>query len=64
MLNNGPDNKVDTVFRKRQIAYGQLMTAYPKAEMSEKMLKAIENNETKKANIVEGVYRLYDEANT
>jgi hypothetical protein len=64
MLNNGPDNKVDTIFRKRQIAYGQLMTAYPKAEMSEKMLKAIENNETKKANIVEGVYRLYDEANT
>ena len=38
MLNNGPDNKVDTVFRKRQIAYNQLMVAYPKAEMSEKML--------------------------
>ena len=64
MLNNGPDNKVDTVFRKRQIAYNQLMTAYPKAEMSEKMIKAIENNETKKANIVEGVYKIYDEANT
>ena len=64
MLNNGPDNKVDTVFRKRQIAYNQLMTAYPKAEMSEKMMKAIENNETKKANIVEGVYRIYDEPNT
>ena len=64
MLNNGPDNKVDTIFRKRQIAYNQLMTAYPKAEMSEKMLKAIENNETKKANIVEGVYKIYDEANT
>ena len=64
MLNNGPDNKVDTVFRKRQIAYNQLMTAYPKAEMSEKMMKAIENNDTKKANIVEGVYRVYDEPNT
>jgi hypothetical protein len=64
MLNNGPDNKVDTVFRKRQIAYNQLMTAYPKAEMSEKMLKAIENNENKKANIVEGVFRIYDEPNT
>lgn len=64
MLNNGPDNKVDTVFRKRQIAYNQLMTAYPKAEMSEKMMKAIENNETKKANIVESVYRIYDEPNT
>ncbi len=64
MLNNGPDNRVDTVFRKRQIPYNQLMTAYPKAEMSEKMFKAIEENESKKANIVEGVYRIYDEANT
>ena len=64
MLNNGPDNRVDTVFRKRQIPYNQLMTAYPKAEMSETMLKAIEENESKKANIVEGVYKIYDEANT
>ncbi len=64
MLNNGPDNRVDTVFRKRQIPYNQLMTAYPKAEMSETMLKAIEENESKKANIVEGVYRTYEEANT
>ena len=40
------------------------MTAYPKAEMSETMFKAIEENESKKANIVEGVYRTYDEANT
>ena len=38
MLNNGPDNKVDTVFRKRSIAYNRLMTAYPKAKMSPEML--------------------------
>ena len=64
MLNNGPNNKVDTVFRKRQIPYNQLMAAYPKAEMSEKMFNAIEKNQGKKATIVEGVYKIYDEANT
>ncbi len=63
MLNNGPDNKVDTVFRKRQIPYNQLMIAYPNAEMSEKMLEAIEKFDGKKANIVEGVYRIYENEN-
>jgi len=63
LLNNGPDNKVDTIFRKRQIAYNQIMVAYPKAEMSDKMLKIIEEKQSKKANMVEGVYKLYDESN-
>ena len=41
MLNNGPDQKIDTVFRKRTMRYDKIMIAYPKAEMSEKMMKRI-----------------------
>jgi hypothetical protein len=41
------------------------MTAYPKAEMSETMLKAIEENESKKANYSRGcLQNIYEEANT
>ena len=64
MLNNGPNNKVDTVFRKRSIAYNRLMTAYPKAEMSPEMLKIIDDKQGEKATVVEGVFRMYDEPNS
>ena len=64
MLNNGPDNKVDTVFRKRSIPYNRLMTAYPKAEMSPEMLKIIDDKQGEKATVVEGVFRMYDEPNS
>ena len=63
MLNNGPDNKVDTVFRKRKISYDKLMIAYPKAEMSENMMRIIEQKKSEKATIVEGVFKMYDEPN-
>ena len=63
MLNNGPDNRVDTVFRKRQISYNRLMTAYPQAVMSDNMLRRIEEKKSNKANIVEGCFRIYDEPN-
>ena len=63
MLNNGPDNKVDTVFRKRKISYDKLMIAYPKAEMSENMMRIIEQKKSEKATVVEGVFKMYDEPN-
>ena len=63
MLNNGPDNSIDTIFRKRKIPYNQLMVAYPQSVMSENMMEQIEKNGNKKASIVELVYRLYDEPN-
>ena len=63
MLNNGPDNKVDTVFRKRKIPYDRLMVAYPKAEMSENMMRIIGQKRSEQATIVEGVFKLYDEPN-
>ena len=63
MLNNGPDQKIDTVFRKRTMRYDKIMIAYPKAEMSEKMMKRIMDTPTEQANIVEGVFKVYDEPN-
>jgi len=63
MLNNGPDNKIDTIFRTRYINYNRLMAAYPKAEMSPEMLKKISDDGHAKAKVVEGVFKVYDKPN-
>ena len=63
MLNNGPDNKIDTVFRTRYMNYNQIMTAYPNAEMSPEMMKKISDDGHDRAKIVEGVFKLYDKPN-
>ena len=63
MLNNGPSNKVDTVFRTRSMNYNRISIAYPKATMSPDMMKKIAKDGDTKTKIVEGVFRLYDKPN-
>ncbi len=63
VLNNGPDQKIDQIFRTRTMRYDRIMVTYPKAEMSEEMLRRMEENPSAKVKIVEGVFRLYDKPN-
>ena len=63
VLNNGPDQKIDQVFRTRTMRRDRVMITYPKAEMSEEMLKKLEENPSDKVKIVEGVFKLYDKPN-
>jgi len=63
VLNNGPDQKIDQVFRTRTMRRDRVMITYPKAEMSEEMMKKLEENPSDKVKIVEGVFKLYDKPN-
>ena len=63
MLNNGPDQKVDTIFRKRTMSYKHLMVAYPKAELGERTYKCMEDSPNKKCIVVECVTKVYDKPN-
>ena len=59
VLTSGHDDKVDHVFRRRMIRMRDIFVAYPKADMSEKMLMAMEKNPDKECEIIEVVYKNY-----
>jgi len=59
VLTSGHDDKVDHVFRRRMIRMRDIFVAYPKADMSDKMLMAMEKNPDKECEIIEVVYKNY-----
>ena len=61
ILNNGPDNKIDTVFRKRMCKLSEINVIYPKAVIPEEVMATM--NPDKKCTLIDGVYRVYDEPN-
>jgi len=61
ILNNGPDNKIDTVFRKRMCKLNEIKVIYPKADIPEEIMSTM--NPEKKCTLIDGVYRVYDEPN-
>ena len=63
VLNNGPDQKIDQIFRTRTMRYDRVLVTYPKAMLSSDMMRKMEENPAAKVTIVEGVYRLYDKPN-
>ena len=58
-LNSGPDGRIDSIYRVRQCKASDINLLYPKAKVPEDLLKR-----TKKLNIIEAVYKDYDESNT
>jgi len=60
-LANGPTNKIDSVFRKRQCKLNEIKVMYPKAEIPNEVMESMDEN--KKCTIIDGVYQVYDEPN-
>jgi Trp operon repressor len=61
-LNNGPDNKIDQIFRTRYVDYEDLQTIYPRSLIPIDVLQRTKNSRSK-CLVVEGTMRLYDEPN-
>jgi len=61
ILDNGPMNTIDTVFRKRKCKISEIKIIYPKATIPEDVLQSM--NPDKKCTLIDGVYRVYDEPN-
>jgi len=60
VLDSGHDDKIDHVFRKRKIRMKDLPYAYPNGTMSEKMVMDMEKNGEMSCEVLEVVYRLYE----
>ena len=58
-LETGPQDDIDTIYRKRLVRYRDIPIAYPDADVSEDMKMNIERNPDRKVTIVETVYRDY-----
>tara|TARA_R110002020_G_scaffold299886_2_gene515551 strand:+ start:1113 stop:2711 length:1599 start_codon:yes stop_codon:yes gene_type:complete len=61
ILDNGPTNKIDTIFRKRQCKLNEITVMYPKAELPAEVMQTMDEN--KKCTLIDGVYRDYSEPN-
>ena len=61
ILNNGPDNKIDTIFRKRSCKLNEINVIYPDAVVPEEIMSTM--NPDRKCTLLDGVYRVYDEPN-
>ena len=62
-LNSGPNNKIDCVYRKRQIRLGDIKVLYPKAELDDVVLQKMANNPDDKIAVIEGTMRNYEDPN-
>jgi len=58
---NGPDNKIDTVFRDRRCPYNQINVLYPKAIIPTNSI--FKNDEDRKITLIDSVYRDYSKKN-
>ena len=58
-LTSGHDDKVDHIFRRRMIRMKELVIAYPKCTLDEKMINDMTKNPDKECEIIEVVYRNY-----
>jgi hypothetical protein len=63
VLENGPDDRIDHVYREREIRHNDIKIVYPKAKLSPKMQDMINRNGEEKCKVLEVVCRLYDKPN-
>ncbi len=63
VLDVGPDDRVDNIFRERQIRCSQLLIAYPKAILTPKIMERIKTYPEEKHKIIEVIYRDYSKPN-
>ena len=63
VLDTGPDDRVDHVYRERAVKYSDIEIAYPKAKISPELKSAIEKNPDSNAKIIELVCKDYSVRN-
>ena len=61
ILNNGPNNKIDTVFRRRYCKLKNITVMYPKAVVPDDIMQSMDQD--KKCTLIDGVYQDYSEPN-
>jgi hypothetical protein len=63
VLETGPDDKIDHVYRERDVRYNDISIVYPKATVSDKHMAMKDKRGDEKCKILEVVCRLYDKPN-
>jgi hypothetical protein len=63
VLENGPDDRIDHVYREREVRYRDITTAFKKPKISPKMQDCINKKPDQKVKLLEVVCRLYDKPN-
>ena len=63
VLETGPDDKIDHVYRERDVRYNDIPIVYPKATLSDKHMTMKSKRGDEKCKILEVVCRLYDKPN-
>lgn len=63
VLETGPDDKIDHVYRERDVRYNDISIVYPKATLSDKHMAMKDKRGDEKCKILEVVCRLYDKPN-
>lgn len=63
VLENGPDDRIDHVYREREVRHRDIPVAYKRAKLSPKMAEMIEKKPDDNCKVVEVICRLYDKPN-
>jgi len=63
VLDTGPDDRIDHVFREREMRFSEIMILYPKAEMSEDLRRSIATSPDAKTKLLEIVCKDYSKRN-
>jgi len=63
VLDTGPDDKIDHIFRERKLRYSDLPLLYPKGMFSEKLTRLMQQSPDVKTNILEVICRDYTKLN-
>jgi hypothetical protein len=63
VLDTGPDDRVDHVYRERSVRNSDIPVMYPKVELSEKIQQRIKNNPDERTKVLEVVCRDYSKSN-
>ena len=63
VLDTGPDDKIDHVFRERKVRYSDLPILYPNGSFSPKIVQLMQNSPEVKTNILEVICKDYSKIN-
>ena len=63
VLDTGPDDRIDHVFREREMRFSEIMILYPKAELSEDLRRSIATSPDSKTKLLEIVCKDYSKRN-
>ena len=63
VLETGPDDRIDHVYRIREVRHNNLSITFKNAKFSDRVMQMIEKQPEKKCEVLEVVCRLYDKPN-